>query len=473
MRDTEQFIEKFAWAIEHNPAHIYLSALPFTPPNSLISTYFLKTLPNILHLSVDATEEPQPVMTAAVSGELIAVVFANALLKVFNLDHEGAEIFHAQVDPISLKSDGTLTPGYCIAISGDGKMVALGHDNCYVWHLDSGGIRRIVLAQDIVGHTTCLAFSNDGEHIVTGFSHGDLHEWVINSGMKGRPLLWPSDIDGPKRKMVITAVYAQTDHRILSGSMMSSGPPQFHIWSRNGDCTFSYLLSELHLFPLLLSSHWLISIGYDAYNQWWRIQDPFTGKLQFKCGPVPRGYSGCTRRKDGLDLFMKLPILAVSSDGKLAAFSTSDFHLPLFIWDVHDNIKLAELVGHTDYLTSVAFAASHGKSKYRLVTTSLDGTIRLWDLDQLFKPKEDQHPMTSWRICLEADGRYFHRGYSVQNGNGECLFWLPDSCPIRHPLNTLVIGRCAELDMTDFVYGKDWTKCRGSEANDEVSEVDK
>jgi hypothetical protein len=81
--------------------------------------------------------------------------------------------------------------------------------------------------------------------------------------------------------------------------------------------------------------------------------------------------------------------------------------------------------------------------------------------------------MTSWRICPEADGHQFVRGCTIQNGNGECLFWLPESCPIRHPLNTLVIGQCAEIDMTDFVYGKDWTKCRGSKANDEPSEVEK
>jgi WD40 repeat protein len=432
----------------------------------------------VLHLSVDTTEEPQPVTTAAVSGELIAVVIANASLKVFNLDREGAEVFHAQIDPIPEPEPEnwfTSIQGYCIAISSDGKMVALGRDNCYVWHLDSGDTRRLVLAQGIVGRTTCLAFSDDGEHVVTGFNNSKLHEWVVNSGEEGRQFVWPRDVDsdGLGRQDVITAVYVQTDDRIISGSAMSRGPPRFCIWSQSGDCTFSYLLPE-EWRTLSLSSRWLISACRDADNRWWQIQDPLTGELQFKCSPMPQEYEDWYGGDDRWYQFVdpRRLVSAISSDGKLAAFGLSQ-HLSIFIWDVHENIQLAELVGHSDRLTSVAFAASHGNSKYRLVTTSRDGTIRLWDLDQLFKPKEGQHPMTSWRICLEADGKYFGRGCTVQNGNGECLFWLPESCPIRHPLNTLVIGRCAEIDMTDFVYGKEWTKCRGSKANDEPSEAEK
>jgi hypothetical protein len=378
MHDAEQFIGNFFWAILRNPAHIYLSALPFTPPNSLISIYYLKAFPNVLHLSVDTTEEPQPVMTAAVSGELIAVVIANASLKVFNLDREGAEVFHAQIDPVPVPKDrDTSIPGCCIAISGDGKMVALGHGDCSVWHLNSGDTKRLALAQGIMaGTSTCLAFSDDGEHLATGFSNGDLHEWVVKSGVEDRPFLWPtSDVDGPKRQDVITAVYAQSDDRIISGSAMSSGPPRLHIWSRSGDCTFSYLL-EWQAFSL--SSHWLISACRDADNERWQIQDPLTGKLQFKCSPMPREYWNWYGRNDRWARFTGPgdPVSAISSDGKLAAFGLR-FHVSIFIWDVHENIQLAELVGHSDRPTSLAFAASHGNSNYRLVTTSLDGTIRL------------------------------------------------------------------------------------------------
>jgi WD40 repeat protein len=355
IHDAEQFIENFDWAIQHNPAHIYLSALPFTRQNTLISTYFRKAFPNVLRLSVDPAEEPQPVMTAAVSGELIAVVTVNASLKVF--DREGAEVFHTQINPIE-RSD---RDRYCIAISGKGMMVALGHDNCYVWNLGNGGTRKLVLAQGIVARTTCLAFSDDGERIVTGFNHGNLHEWVVNSGMEGRHFLWPSDGDDKRQDRVIAAVYAQTDDRIISSSQTNSGQPRFHVWSRSGDCTFSYLLPE-KCQAFSLSSHWLISACYDANNELWQTQDPLTGELQFICSPMPREYMSWYGRNDRWNLFAESddPVSAISSDGKLAAFGLNK-HASIFIWDVHENIQLAELVGHTDRLTSVAFAASRGK----------------------------------------------------------------------------------------------------------------
>ena len=81
--------------------------------------------------------------------------------------------------------------------------------------------------------------------------------------------------------------------------------------------------------------------------------------------------------------------------------------------------------------------------------------------------------MASWGLSPKANRYNWDGGAWVQNGNGECLFWLPESCPIRHPLNTLVIGRCAELDMTNFVYGEEWTKCRGSNADDELEEAER
>ncbi|KIM29982.1 hypothetical protein M408DRAFT_67048, partial [Serendipita vermifera MAFF 305830] len=48
--------------------------------------------------------------------------------------------------------------------------------------------------------------------------------------------------------------------------------------------------------------------------------------------------------------------------------------------------------------------------------------------------------------------------------NSELLFWVPPGirsglCPLR---NTLVIGdEATQLDLTNFVHGDRWTRCRG------------
>jgi WD40 repeat protein len=461
--------------MERNPAHTYLSALPFTSPKSLISTFFLKKFPGVLHIDLDIREEPQPVLTAAVSGNMIAVVISNSFLKVFDFTQEGAEVFHATLDPIRKPAE------YCLSLSRNQKMVALGGISCVIWHLDK--TRRLLLpvgqGPSTGAHITCLAFSDDDEHIVAGFTDGALCEWVVDSGMEGRPFLWPNDVDDLKREDVITAVYTQIDDCIVSGSWMRNGQTRFNIWSQSGDCTFSYVLPQYDgesWQTFTLSAHWLISASFLStdYGQVgeWRIHDSFTGALKFKCGLGPRYYrdiSGLHHRHWYSPSRNSDAISGISSDGKLAAFGSS--FLSIFIWDVHKNVQLAELVGHSNRLSRVAFVESHSETTYRLVSTSVDGTIRLWDLDQLFKPKEDQHPMMSWSVCPKADRGTWKGGCWIQNGTGECLFWLPFSCPIRHPLNTLVIGPCAELDMTNFVYGEEWTKCRGSEADEERSKA--
>jgi WD40 repeat protein len=462
--------------MERNPAHTYLSALPFTSPKSLISTFFLKKFPGVLHINLDTREEPQPVLMAAVSGNMIAVVISDSFLKVFDFTREGAEVFHAAFDPIRKPAK------YCLSISRDQKMVALGGISCDIWYLDK--TRRLLLpvgqGPSTRAQITCLAFSDDEKHIVAGFTDGTLREWVIDSGMEGRTFLWPNDVDDLKREDTITAVYAQIDDCVISGTRMSNNQARFYIWSQSGDCTFSYLhphCDEESWQTFTLSARWLISASFlrTDYGQVgnWRIHDPLTGALKFKCGAGPRehrGISGSHLDRWNMQSYNNSDaISAISPDGKLAAFGSNS--LSIFIWDVHKNVQLAELVGHSNRLSRVAFVESHSGLTYRLVSTSVDGTIRLWDLDQLFKPKEDQHPMMSWSICPKADGDVWQGGHWIQNEKGECLFWLPFSCPIRHPLNTLVIGPCTELDMTNFVYGEEWTKCRGSEAEIEPSEA--
>jgi WD40 repeat protein len=428
----------------------------------------------VLQIDVDMDEEPQPVLTAAISGNMLAVIISNSSLKVFDLSQEGEEVFHAAIDPIPLKigyrGKKHPTPGYCLSISRNQTMVALGRIGCDVWRLADSTRRLPSLAtQGAEVPITCLASSDDGEYIVAGFDDGALCEWVVDSGMEGRRFAWPDGVDDLKSQRVITVVYAQTNDRIISGSEMSSGPTRFFIWSRSGDCTFSYPLPD-YSYYISISSHWLISI-HDGENstEQGQIRD-LTGKLKFKCCSKSRSYGEVVSMNHWYWFNPSSPLLAISSDGNLAASGSDP---SIFIWDVHENSQLAELVGHSDRLTSITFAERHGESKYRLVSTSLDGTIRLWDLDQLFKPKEDQHPMTSWGLCPKADKYRWHGGSWVQNGNGECLFWLPMSCPIRHPLNTLVIGRCAELDMTNFVHGEEWTKCRGSNVDDEPSDAER
>ena len=62
--------------------------------------------------------------------------------------------------------------------------------------------------------------------------------------------------------------------------------------------------------------------------------------------------------------------------------------------------------------------------------------------------------MDGWKMDFDSD--YYVS--TVRSPEGECLFCT--TLPFRHPGNTLVIGRCMEIDFSNFVYGAEWVKCR-------------
>ena len=137
--------------------------------------------------------------------------------------------------------------------------------------------------------------------------------------------------------------------------------------------------------------------------------------------------------------------LSFSADGRFIASGSESSGGTCEIWDAltHETIQL---VGHRGDVKSVAFFPD-GK---RMMSASSDGTIRLWDVELLKKGGE----MDGWKMNYNL----FSDRAMVRGPEGEILFY--PTLPFRHPRNTLVIGRCMEIDFSNFVYGAEWVKCR-------------
>lgn len=118
--------------------------------------------------------------------------------------------------------------------------------------------------------------------------------------------------------------------------------------------------------PLCISpNNQLVAVYGGANDQLVRILNVDDGKIYFE-----------TQTKIGMPgNFFQTPFAAFSPSGKFFAASTQDNSI--YIWDVQNKSKVAELRGHTDIVYLLAFSSDE-KS---LVSTAGDETTRLWDLE--------------------------------------------------------------------------------------------
>src|SRR6201990_7172 len=152
-------------AMAKSAPHIYLSALPFAPTCSLVSTHYSTSFPQILRVE---------------RGQLSH--WPSLEMAILNF---GARVFSVAFSP-----DGQ----YIASASDDGKI--------RVWNAMTGE----TVGGPFTGHRESVwsvAFSPDGQHIVSGSDDGTIRVWNTTTGetvggpFTGRPdrgnsgALWP------------------------------------------------------------------------------------------------------------------------------------------------------------------------------------------------------------------------------------------------------------------------------------------
>ncbi|KAF7348845.1 WD40 repeat-like protein [Mycena venus] len=135
--------------------------------------------------------------------------------------------------------------------------------------------------------------------------------------------------------------------------------------------------------------------------------------------------------------------LAFSPDGtRIVSGSVGS---TLRVWDTHTGATVAgPFKGHTSNVESVAFAPD-GK---RVASGSRDKTIRVWEIE----------PLDGW-----GEHPCFEDGW-LMNSSSERILWVPPWLRdgLYLPWNSLVICSrgTTKLDLSQFVHGTDWIKCR-------------
>lgn len=143
-RDARQFILTFDTPIAASAPHIYLSALPFSPPQSLIAKQYQPQFPNTISV-VSGLDENWPAVVNIFQGHTEAV--------------------------------------WSVSFSPDGNQVVSGSldGTICIWDVETGQI----VAGPFEGHTDAVysvVFLSDGKHIVSGSGDQTVRIWDAKTG---------------------------------------------------------------------------------------------------------------------------------------------------------------------------------------------------------------------------------------------------------------------------------------------------
>ncbi|KAF5362431.1 hypothetical protein D9756_002757 [Leucocoprinus leucothites] len=209
IRDALRFVTAFTIPIIQSAPHIYLSALPFAPEQSLIAKYFLPRFPRLLTLTKGKPSHWSPcvfVSEPSVKSEISAITFSR-----------DEKLF------ASGSWDGTI----CIWDSETGIQV-------------QGPFTPSVLDRPSV---TGLDFSPNGTHVVATYRYQGPVVWDIEGGkecfclehLRERRGAAPPNSKG--WEVILSAVYSKDGNTIFSRSHYSVNGDSFHeLYDQNRRC---------------------------------------------------------------------------------------------------------------------------------------------------------------------------------------------------------------------------------------------
>ena len=377
----------------------------------------------------DEFKKPASINRACISldGTRIAAVFADKTLCVYD-----TTIGEAISPPF--KVDENLRS---VIFSLDGKLVASGGHALRLWNVQTG---KMVETFNI--NVYSLALSPDGACIaagcggrdIKGDGRGNYNIRIINlklekisshlfipSGWGGIKLLkgeaWPSPFEGHEGH-VNSITYSADGSQIAS----SSFDGEVRVWDVKTGSRRTFKANSNRIYSVAFSPDGTqIVSDRSLFNQ---STGSFTGHASGSTEKVVYSFSFSPDCRF---------LASMSFDGACQIYDTSTLK------------TIVQLVGRTGHVFSVALFLD-GRE---VISASQSGTIRAWDVEL---PKKRGKTYYGRQMDSGVDG------YWILGPDGGYLFWTP--LPFQHTRNTLVLGKCMTIDLSNFVHGDEWWMCR-------------
>ena len=276
-------------------------------------------------------------------------------------------------------SDGVTS----VAFSPDGQTIVSGSgdETIRLWDLAGNSI-----GQPFQGHSrsvNLVAFSPDGQTIVSGSDDKTIRLWNLVGNPIGQPFQGHSD-------SVNSVAFSPDGQTIVSGSYDKT----IRLWNLEGNSIGQ---------PFQGHSEWVMSVAFSpdgqtivsgSYDDTIRLWD-------LAGNPIGQPFQGHSKW---------VTLVAFSPDGQTIVSGSADSTICL--WDLEGNPIWQPFKGHSEWVTSVAFSPD-GQT---IVSSSVDSTICLWDLagNSIGQPFQG-HSRSVLSVAFSPDGQTIVSG----SGSGD------------------------------------------------------